>query len=131
MENKKETESELNMLPDLFTQYMDGNPTDEVKEAKEYIDDIISELRDISLAGNISDEQICAVWDEYLERVSGSQPLGGITDVMKQSEAILPIFLIGYAIHAGIQELGPIILFGEVCLAHHLLNRGADKNVPK
>ncbi|KAF5415056.1 MAG: hypothetical protein C5S48_06790 [Candidatus Methanogaster sp.] len=133
MENKKEAENELDILQGLFTRYMDGNLTDEenieVEEAKGYIDDIISELEYISLDGNVSDKQILTIYDEYRERRGpGSSPLGdGIADVMKQSVMVLPIFLVGYAIHAGIQELEPIIVFAEVCLAHHLLNKGADK----
>ena len=93
MDNKEEAEKKLNALRDLHMRYVGDNLTEddrpEIKEAEEYIHDIVDGL-DISLDENISDEQIRAIYDEYLKRVSGGQPLGTGANLTKGVEKTAP-----------------------------------------
>ena len=121
METKEEAEKKLNALRDLYLKYVGGNLSKderaEIKEAEEYIHDIADGL-DISLDENISDEQIRAIYDEYLERVSGSKTLGTGADLARGIENTAPYVTVVLIVAIGVENPNAL---ARLIMHHHVI----------
>ena len=119
---KEEAEKKLCALRDLHMRYVGGNlndedERDEIKEAKDYIDSIVSKF-DISLDESISDEQIRTIYDEYSKRVSGSQTLGRGADLARGVENTAPFAAVVLITAMGVEN--PTDL-ARLIMHHHVI----------
>ena len=114
MVNKEEAEKKLNALRNLHMRYVNDKLEEaeraEIKEAEECIDDIADGFN-IFLDENISDEQIRAIYEEYLKRISGSQTLGIGADLAKGVERTIPFVLVAFAIKMGVENPNDLVKF--------------------